>query len=616
MSENIRINVRHLIKKLLKSNKLINSRNVKPFPKEQARWLSHYKFWKESVSINDDSSIPGGIGQLICSTVDFSFIRSIAAVAYSIFGGPCYDPVSLFLLDLFRCLERIRSVKDFCLVLRDPFRGQLYRRFAGISLDSIPCEATFSNFHKRLGESLYQEIFHALISIAEETGIISFNILATDGTLFPSNARYHGCHCFQDSCASISVDNIMQKIRDRILYRTEDPARIVPGKQSWVSIECPCPNFPEDVKRPKIKMLSFTLEHASNELSAVDTNNLRFFRVEEQLTKLGLVLRFPQSNVHSISLSLLLGEPSNTFHFRCPKLPYDQTARIGVRRKPSNPDKIEKIFGYNAVITTAIMPQWGLELPVAGITIAGNAEEGKQVIALHQQILRFHNAKTLLHLLDAKYDELPNYEYARKNGAIALISYNSRNEDLSREALLKRGYDRNGWPYVPYCHLPTRPNGFDSDAQRLSFSCFKQCVKSNLPAHLELYRNCPHRSRLSGYSTHVSIAQQPRLILEIPRGTERYRQLFALRSASERANSSLKEDFPILRKPPVRSLRRAAAVSQLGVITVLIDRIARFFIDLIINERKLNATGNVKWADRLSPPDIPSYLRPFVEFAC
>ncbi|NLT68452.1 MAG: transposase [Acidobacteria bacterium] len=617
MSDNIRFTtVRHLIKKLLKSNKLINSRNVKPFPKEEARWLSHYKFRKENVSINDDGSVPGGIAQLICSTIDFSFIRSIAAVAYSIFGGPCYDPVSLFLLDLFRCLEKSPSVKDFCRVLHDPFRGQIFRRLAGISLDCVPCEATFSNFRNRLGESLYQEIFHALLSIAEETGLVSFNMLATDGTLFPSAARYHGCHCFQDSCASISVDNIIQKIRDRVLYRIEDPSRLIPGKESWVSIECPCPNFPEDVKRPKIKMLSFTLEHASNELSAVDTNNLRFFRVEEQLTKLGIVLRFPQSNVHAISLSSLLGETSNTFRFRCPKLPHDRTARIGVRRKPSNPDKIEKIFGYNAVICTSIGPQWGLELPVACITIAGNAEEGKQVIPLHQQILKFHGAKTLLHLLDAKYDELPNYEYARKNGAVALISYNTRNENITHDALIERGYDRNGWPYVPYCHLPTRPNGFDSAAQRVSFSCFKQCVKSNLPAHLELYRNCPHRSRLSGYSTHVSIAQHPRLILEIPRGTERFRQLFALRSAAERTNSSLKEDFPILRKPPVRSLRRAAVVAQLGVITLLVDRIAGFFIDRIIKERKFKASGDEKWADQLSPPDIPAFLRPFVKFAC
>jgi len=251
----------------------------------------------------------------------------------------------------------------------------------------------------------------------------------------------------------------VQKIHDRVLYRLEDPARIVPEKQSWVKMECPCPNFPEDVKRPKVPILSFTLENASEELSAIDTNNLRFFRVEEPLSKLGLVLRFPQSNVHSISLSDLIGEASNTFRFRCPRLPYDRDARIGVRRKPSNPDKTEKIFGYNAVITTAIEPEWGLELPVACLTIAGNAQEGNQFIPLQQQILRFHDVKPGIQLLDAKYDELHNYEYARQQGAVPLIDYNPRNEKLVREALLERGYDRNGRPYVPYSHLPTRPNG-------------------------------------------------------------------------------------------------------------------------------------------------------------
>jgi hypothetical protein len=40
---------------------------------------------------------------------------------------------------------------------------------------------------------------------------------------------------------------------------------------------------------------------------------------------------------------------------------------------PSNPDKTEIIFGYNAIITTSIEPQLGIELPVGCITIAGNA---------------------------------------------------------------------------------------------------------------------------------------------------------------------------------------------------------------------------------------------------
>jgi hypothetical protein len=613
MSDLTRFTIANVIRKLREINPLINERHRKRFPKEQARRLSHYEFRKEFVHVNEDGSVRGGISQLVASIIDFSFVRSITADAYSIFGGPCYDPVSLFLLDLFRYLDRIRSIKDFCLILRDTDRGCNYRRLAGIRDDGIPCEATFSNFRARIGESLYQEIFHALVSLVQELGLLSFNILATDGTLFPSAARYHGCCCFQDACQSIAVDNVVKRVRDRVLYRIEDPAGIIPGKECRVKVECPNPNFPEDVKRPKIPILSFTLENASEELSLVDAHNLRFFRVEEQLAKLGLVLRFPQSNVHTISLSSLIGETSNTFRFRCPKLPYDRTARIGVRRNPSNPDKTEKIFGYNAVITTAIEPQWGIELPVACLTIAGNSEEGNQFIPLQQQIRCFHDVQPRIHLLDAKYDEFHNYEYARQQGAVPLIDYNPRNEKLVREALLERGYDRNGWPYVPYCHLPTRPNGFDASTRRLSFSCFKQCVKSNLPSNLELYRNCPHRANLLGYSTHVSIAQRPRLILEIPRGSERYRELHALRSASERTNSTLKEANAILREPPVRSLRRAAVVSQMGVITTLLDRVTRLVLDTTIRERKLRATGDKHWFDQLSPPEIPSHLQPFVK---
>lgn len=367
MSENIRFTIGYVIRKLREINPLINRRHSNPFPKEEARRLSHYESRKEYVHIHDDGSVRGRKTQLVASIIDFSFIRSIAGVAYSIFGGPCYDPVSLFLLDLFRYLDGIRSIKDFCLILRDSRRGQNYRSLAGIRDDCIPCQATFSNFYNRIGESLYQKIFHVLVSIVKELGLLSFKIpLATDGTLFPAAARYHGCCCFNDSCASISVE----------------------------------------------------------------------------------------------------------------------------------------------------------------------------------------------------------------------------------EALLERGYDCNGWPYVPYCHLPTRPYGFDPAARRLSFSCFKQCVKSNLPSNLELYRNCPNRANRLGFSTHVSIAQHPRLILEIPRGTERYRELHSLRSASERTNSTLKEDNSILRKPPVRSLRRAAVVSQMGVITTLIDRITRFVIENTIKERKYKGYGS------------------------
>jgi hypothetical protein len=198
------------------------------------------------------------------------------------------------------------------------------------------------------------------------------------------------------------------------------------------------------------------------------------------------------------------------------------------------------------------------------------------------------------------------------NNAIPLIDYNPRNEKLTREALLERGYDRNGWPFVPHCHLPARPIGFDPADKRLSFACFKTCLKSKDPAIVELFRSCPHRINRLGFATHVSIAQHPRLILEIPRGSERYRQLHTLRSASERTNSTLKDDNAILANPPVRSLRRAAVVSLMAVITTLLERVAKFVLDVTVKQRKAHTTSDKHWFDQLSPPEIPSHLAPLV----
>ncbi len=46
----------------------------------------------------------------------------------------------------------------------------------------------------------------------------------------------------------------------------------------------------------------------------------------------------------------------------------------------------------------------------------------------------------------------------------------------------------------------------------------------------------------------MAIKEYPRLINEIPRGSSRYKAIKNLRSASERANSTIKEDIKILDK--------------------------------------------------------------------
>ena len=91
---------------------------------------------------------------MITSLIDFSFIRSLVAHCYSEYGPACYDPPSLFLLDLFRYIDGYQNMSKFLELVRDNDRGRAYRTHAGI-LDNIPCEATFSVFRARLGENLY-----------------------------------------------------------------------------------------------------------------------------------------------------------------------------------------------------------------------------------------------------------------------------------------------------------------------------------------------------------------------------------------------------------------------------------------------------------------------------
>ena len=84
----------------------------------------------------------------------------------------------------------------------------------------------------------------------------------------------------------------------------------------------------------------------------------------------------------------------------------------------------------------------------------------------------------------------------------------------------------------------------------------------------------------------MSIKQFPRLITEVIRGTYRYRKLKALRPASERINSTAKDDFCILLKPKIRGLKSAGVLAQMAVIVVLLKRIIRFIVKVTLAFRE------------------------------
>lgn len=595
-----KFNLGNIRKKLNEINPEISFSFHRDFPK--VKLLSNYQFRKGFVKINSQGGIEGGMCKMITRLIDFSFIRSMVAHLYSSKGPPCYDPPSLFLLDLFRYIDKFKEMSQFCEILHDKNRGRAYRTYAGISDQHIPCQATFSNFRANLGHDLYNKVFHVIVDIFHQLEMITFNILVHDGTLYPTWSRYKGCTYFQDECKKLTVNNVLHSAKNRILYRLKNMDKHPLGSEIQITTQCPGTCFPKDVKPPKIEVFACKLAFSDGNPTHDQQHNAILFGLAEELEKRQLCIDFTRSNPTQINPDI------DKLTFRCTKLPKDMDAKIGVRRNPQNPSKKEKVFGYNLILTSSVEPHLKLELPVAVTNIAGNGDEGRQIITNHKQIHQEHECQPKIDIADAKYDITENYEYLRSIGSIPIIDYNRRRENLSRDKLKERGYDQNGWPFAP-CGLLCRPNGYEEKYHRLSFCCFKQCQKLNekaLQNLLETYdiAKCHHIDNSNGFATHRSIDEHPRLHNEIPRGSKRYKEIKKARSASERVNSTVKEDLKILDKPRILNINRANILAQLSAIALLLTRAFRFVVRVTALMRKPKHIRDQK----LKPPQIPKSI--------
>ncbi len=424
-------------------------------------------------------------------------------------------------------------------------------------------------------------------------------------------ARYKGCTYFCNECSCIIVSDTIDKVRKQILYRLNNLAENNLGSEVRACTECPSDRFPEDVKKPKIELFAFRLAFADGEVSEEQRNTAILFGVEEELDRQHLCTQTIRSNVFNIN------PDDGSVTIRCPKLPKDIDARIGVRRDPKNPDRKQKIFGYNLVLSTSVEIHLKIELPVAVTNIAGNAEEGSQIIKNKEQIHNHHKCQVKIDIADAKYDIKSNYEYIRSNDSIPIIDYNARNENLTKQALFNRGYDQKGWPFAP-CGLLTRANGFDQKHQRLTFCCFKQCLKLRQKALQSLQSRydiaqCPHIQNQTGFSKHMYVKEHPRLVNEIPRGSRRYKTIKNMRSASERSNSTMKEDIKILDKPRVLKGSRANILAQLAAIALLLKRAFSFIVRVTAQFKKLLYTKDPTAKEKLKSPFIPKSIRNIVQ---
>jgi len=126
--------LKHIFKKLNSINISINLRYSSPFPKPKEQMLSWYSYVNRKVKIFSNGYF--NKARLVTSLIDFSFVRSLVADAYSREGGRCFDPVSLFLCDIFRFIEGLFSMKEFCNILSHRFSGHPYRTYA-VSVNNV-----------------------------------------------------------------------------------------------------------------------------------------------------------------------------------------------------------------------------------------------------------------------------------------------------------------------------------------------------------------------------------------------------------------------------------------------------------------------------------------------
>ena len=573
-----------------------------PFPRPHI--LSNYTFERRALTILPDGSFQNGDCSLVASLIDFSFVRSLVANCYSKMGPPCYDPVSLFLLDLFRHIDNYPYMSKFLEDLHHEDKGRAYRDFAGISENHIPCAGTFSHFQIRLGSELYNQIFHVLVEIFHQLKMISFHVITHDGTLYPSWARYKGCTHFCDQCSCIKVADIIPKVKKRIIQQLNNLAKNNLGSECRVTTDCPSDNFPDDVKKPKIELFAFKLAFSDGQLTQEQKNTASLFGVKEELEKHNLCIITIRSNITHID------PHDGSITIACPKIPKDIIAKLGVRKDPQKPDKKQYIFGYNSVFSISVELYLGIEVPVAASNIAGNADEGSILIKNREQIHKYHNCNVKFDIADSKYDITENYEYIRNDGSTPIIDYNVRNEHLTKNDIIKRGYDQNGTPFSP-CGLLCRPNGFDEQRERLTFCCFKQCLKLRPKAMKSIQStmaSCPHLKKQTGFVKHMYIKDHPRLVNEIPRCSKRYKTIKNLRSASERANSTLKNDLNILDKPRILDGIRADILTQIAAIVLLLKRTFAFIKKVTLIMWRLEEFDDTTSLKKLMLPHIPNSI--------
>jgi hypothetical protein len=530
------------------------------FPKAPSRWLSHYAFTPRPLALTSEGDVAGGLSWLVGATLDFSFTRSICAPHYSTRGGSCYDPASLVVLEVAAKVEQYVDYARFCDDLHQADKGRLYRELAGLH-DAIPGEDDLCHFRSRVGAAAIDKTMAAVVELFRAVGLITGTLLATDGQLEPSYARYKGCPYACEGCRSFRLDEAGQQELRRQWH----------SGAKRLHLTCPFPDVVEQVRQvtakqghprdPKVALLEIVNVPEGQVASPQDRQQV------------ATVLGVPADEVPAVRLTWchVSQGPQGDLLGRCPKVPSDLEAKVGYHLDTKDPSQKERIFGYLHQKTTDVNRELGLELPLGDSTYPADANEGTHCID-HRTTLAMPVLPGQVHLGDAAYDVTANYLWLADRGARAVFAYNPRNEHLDPESLINRGYDQYGTPYAP-CGRLCHSNGYDYQANSRQDVCGQPCPP-------EEQQQCPHAYGVRGYCHRMTFKDHPRLIGSIQRGTSAWQCLYAARTASERTNGYDQEVIANGRPLRMRGLKAFRFAGAIRTLAQLLRRALNCVLDV------------------------------------
>lgn len=138
--------------------------------------------------------------------------------------------------------------------------------------------------------------------------------------------------------------------------------------------------------------------------------------------------------------------------------------------------------------------------------------------------------------LDSAHDNMPTYELLEHWGINALIDINGRSKH-SPSAPDDISFDKDA---IPHCRggFAMTPWGYESGRNAHKYRCPLKCGRMD---------SCPHEKECSpgkfGRTVYVKNKSDLRFFPRIPRGTEEYRKIYSERTACERLNDRVLNDY-------------------------------------------------------------------------